>query len=211
MIKDNAKVVTRVTNAAGRPFNVRLVCRGGRYGLNDCLVHDEDDPLVEFWDATAEDDPRFTRGRGQFVSRYYLSTLTSKRILSSELVGLDLCSHVPAWQVTGNNVVEAIAAVEAALRDDDPAEDVDPAKVDREDRERAMFGCTAVALDEILANRDPRDVAMYVMGVLSDAQELIRRNEREGTATWSIDDRHANTIRQLLNVAKYAIDKAVPR
>jgi hypothetical protein len=33
----------------------------------------------------------------------------------------------------------------------------------------------------------------------------------EGKTEWSVADRDANTIRQLINVAKYAIDKAVPR
>lgn len=48
---------------------------------------------------------------------------------------------------------------------------------------------------------------MYAMGTLSNAQELIRR----GDDCWSVADRDADTIRRLINVAKYAIDKAVPR
>lgn len=41
----------------------------------------------------------------------------------------------------------------------------------REDRERSMFGCTAAAIDAALAKKPPRDVAMYAMGTLSNAQE----------------------------------------
>ncbi len=83
---------------------------------------------------------------------------------------------------------------------------------DREDHEREMFGCTAAAIDETLARfKDPRDIAMYAMGTLSNAQELIRRDVYEGTVEWSVADRDANTVRQLINIAKYAIDKAVPR
>jgi hypothetical protein len=74
-----------------------------------------------------------------------------------------------------------------------------------------MFGCTAAAIDEALARKDPRDIAMYAMGTLSNAQELIRCNEYEGTIEWSVSASNANTIRQLMNIAKYAIDKAVPR
>ncbi len=90
----------------------------------------------------------------------------------------------------------------------------------QEDRECAMFGCTAATIDEALRdttgrNKSPRDVAMYAMSVLSDAQELIRRYEVSsvhGTRVeWTVTPRDADTIRRLLNVAKYTIDKAVPR
>lgn len=78
------------------------------------------------------------------------------------------------------------------------------------DRERAMFGCTSAAIDEVLARKEPRDIAMYAMGALSNAQELIQRDGDEPFA-WSVRRADANTIRQLMNIAKYAIDKAVPR
>jgi hypothetical protein len=100
-------VVARVTNDAGRTFNVRLVRQGDRYGLGDALTHDDADPLVEFWDATHEHDPRFTPGLGQFVSRYYLRTLTTR----PPGQGLALVGHVAAWSVTAANVTDAIAAV----------------------------------------------------------------------------------------------------
>ena len=104
-------IVARVVNDKGRAFNVRLVRRGDRYGLNDCLVHDQDEPLVEFWDATYEADPRFTPGLGQFASRYCLGTLTGK----GGSRGIALCGHVPEWTVTRGNVADAIAAAEVAL------------------------------------------------------------------------------------------------
>ena len=81
-----------------------------------------------------------------------------------------------------------------------------------DDVARAMFGCTATAIDEALARKDPRDIAMYAMGTLSNAQEYIRPSVSEGpTDEWSVAFGHANTIRQFINIAKYAIDKAVPR
>jgi hypothetical protein len=82
----------------------------------------------------------------------------------------------------------------------------------QEDREREMFGCTAASIDEALAGKDSRDIAMYAMGTLSNAQEMIQRSEYEGLVEWSVSTSHrANTIRQLMNVAKYAMDKAVSR
>jgi hypothetical protein len=119
MSPKSTKIIARVVNAAGRAFNVRLVRQGDRYGLDDCLAHDCAEPLVEFWDASLENDPRFTKGLGQFVSRYYLGTLTGKEGFSSQrdsrIYGIHLCGHVPEWKVTGDNIVAAIAAAEAAL------------------------------------------------------------------------------------------------
>jgi hypothetical protein len=80
----------------------------------------------------------------------------------------------------------------------------------QEDRQREMFGCTAAALDKVLDRKEPRDIAMYAMGALSNAQGLIQHDGDEPFA-WSVRRADANTIRQLMNIAKYAIDKAVPR
>lgn len=59
------------------PFRVRLVMQGDRYGLNDCLVHDNTDPLVEFFDQRYERQQK--TDNGQFVSRYFLSTLIESK------------------------------------------------------------------------------------------------------------------------------------
>lgn len=101
-------IVARVVNEAGRAFNVRLVRLGDRYGLDDCLVHDEDEPLVEFYDATYENTPDFGE-RGQFVSRYYLATFRAVR------GGIDLCGYVREWEVSAANVAAALGAVDRAL------------------------------------------------------------------------------------------------
>jgi hypothetical protein len=91
------------------------------------------------------------------------------------------------------------------------SDETDSARWKREGRERSMFGCTAAAIDGALSGREPRDIAMYAMGTLSNAQELIRGNAYDGDVEYTVTDRDANTIRQLMNIAKYAIDKAVPR
>lgn len=79
-------------------FNVRIVREGDRYGFNDCLVHDQAEPLVEFYDAKA--DSAFGP-RGQFVSRYLLSTLW--RCPSD---GLQLEGGVPALKISENGMKE---------------------------------------------------------------------------------------------------------
>lgn len=111
--------IARVTNDRGRTFNVTLVRKGDAYGLNDCLTHNKPDPMIEFYDATYEHDPKFEIGRGQFVTRYYLTTLTGEDRWSSGRAmtnGLDLMGHVPEWKVTGDNVRTAVESAQRALK-----------------------------------------------------------------------------------------------
>lgn len=81
----------------------------------------------------------------------------------------------------------------------------------QKDHQRRMFGLTTDQLDDVFQGKSARDVAMYAMGTLSNAQEMIRRDEYEGEIEYSVSDANANSIRQFINIAKYAIDKAVPR
>lgn len=79
-------------------FNVRIVNKGDRYGRADCLTHDEDRPMVEFYDR------RYQHGdwpdRGQFVSRYYISTL-----LEGENRGLCLDGgNASEWSVSADGM-----------------------------------------------------------------------------------------------------------
>lgn len=82
-----------IINDRGRRFGVRIVHEGERYGRDDCLVHDEREPLVEFYDMTYADQPGFGP-RGQFVSRYYRCTL-----MDHHFGGIDLYGGVDAWKV----------------------------------------------------------------------------------------------------------------
>lgn len=68
-------------------FNVRIVFKDDAYGLNNCLTHDKLDPLVEFYDTRYEHTKL-----GQFVSRYYASTL-----LESNNDGLLMDTGSPDW------------------------------------------------------------------------------------------------------------------
>lgn len=53
-------------------WRVHVVEPGGRYGLNNCLVNEEQKSLLEFWDMSAN---KSSFPDGQFVSRYYIDTL----------------------------------------------------------------------------------------------------------------------------------------
>lgn len=89
-----------IQNRDGRRFLVRVVEKGDRYGLDDCLTHDEADPLIEFYDLTYTE--KFGP-RGQFVSRYYASTLAE----DAKPYSLTLDGGVPVWWVDA----EALAPV----------------------------------------------------------------------------------------------------
>ena len=83
-------------------WTVRLVLKGDHYGLDDVLTHTGIDPLVEFYDR------RYMHTEfGQFVSRYYLSTLYTDRggsFVSRQARGLDLHGGVPDWSISAEGM-----------------------------------------------------------------------------------------------------------
>jgi hypothetical protein len=50
-------------------YNIRIVNTGDKYGRDDCLVNRKEQ-MIEFYDCLHSDT-----GRGQFVGRYYTSTI----------------------------------------------------------------------------------------------------------------------------------------
>ncbi|MBW2672457.1 MAG: hypothetical protein JRD89_03455 [Deltaproteobacteria bacterium] len=95
-----------------RPWRVRVVQLGEAYGRDDCLVHEPseyhrpaEDPLVEFYDGSQSVD-KFGP-RGQFVSRYYVSTLLKDR---RELCnhGLLLYGAVPEWRIDSGAATQVV-------------------------------------------------------------------------------------------------------
>lgn len=91
-------------------FNVRIVRRGEHYGRDDCVAHDRDDPLVEFYDSrrSAKD----FGPRGQFVSRYYASTLMARQ---KPVAGLLLDTGSPDWTVSPAGMRKVLVQIRAAL------------------------------------------------------------------------------------------------
>jgi hypothetical protein len=82
-------------------FNVRVVNTGDKYGRFDCLTNDAA-PMVEFYDSRYNHDADM--GRGQFVSRYFVST-----ILGSEYPnGLSLDDGVSAWTVSPDGMRQVL-------------------------------------------------------------------------------------------------------
>lgn len=82
----------------GIPLAVKILRKGDTYGLKGCLVHEEDKPLVEFYDARHAGKEGFD-AEGQFVSRYYVET-----ILERPHGGLDLHGGEPQWKVCDDDM-----------------------------------------------------------------------------------------------------------
>lgn len=83
-------------------FNVRIVNNGEKYGRDFCLTHDEDKPMVEFYDR------RYPHTQyGQFVSRYYVGTLLGLIYCMGEPTG-GLCldgGNPNSWTVSAEDMV----------------------------------------------------------------------------------------------------------
>lgn len=77
-------------------FNVRIVKTGDKYGLNNCLIND-DEPMVEFYYSRYPHTKHW-----QFVSRYYVSTLKDHE------GGLDLHGGEPEWQVSAKGMKKVV-------------------------------------------------------------------------------------------------------
>jgi len=90
-------------------FNVRIIRHGDRYGLEDCIEL-KGEPMIEFYDFRYADN-RFGP-RGQFVSRYYLSTLVDDEARLSR-TGLCLHGGVPGWSVSASEMREVFEYIRA--------------------------------------------------------------------------------------------------
>jgi len=94
------------TDKNNRSYTVRIVPQGGKYGRNFCLTHDKAEPMIEFYDVRyAHDHDVDGTVLGQFVSRYYLTTLLGAAIGNR---GIQLNGGIPEWNIAAN-AITAIA------------------------------------------------------------------------------------------------------
>jgi len=111
--------ITTITRPNGDVYNVRLVEKGDHHGLNFGVVHDEDRPMVEFYDTDHEHTYDFVgtkeeaiaagaRCLGQFVTYYYVETLMED---IETTTGLCLQGGVPKWCVEGDLLREAFRSL----------------------------------------------------------------------------------------------------
>ncbi|WNL50820.1 hypothetical protein RPALISO_233 [Ruegeria phage RpAliso] len=103
--------VATIINANGVPFTMRLVRKGDGYGRDLSIIHDGDEPKVEFYDARHGCPREVEKGGeyGQFVSRYYLKTLRAGGPLTH---GLILDGGVPSWTIDARAMALAMAILD---------------------------------------------------------------------------------------------------
>ena len=89
------KIAKFIDNERNQPWSIRIVEEGDKYGRDDCLTYEKEEPVIEFYDGDNEFD-KHTDGTmlGQFVSRYYIST-----IMDGKGGGLNLMCYEPKWQI----------------------------------------------------------------------------------------------------------------
>jgi hypothetical protein len=125
---------------SGNRWCVRIVFFGDNYGLNHCLTYGDreydkkmNEPMIEFYDMdsgvaeilrNSDDKTEAYLGKeyGQFVSRYYYSTLNfderfgeKKTVTDWSQRGLCLHGGVDGWSVSSEFMVKAMAAVNNEL------------------------------------------------------------------------------------------------
>ena len=90
------KIAKFYDNERGQPWTIRVIDIGDKYGREDCLTYDAKEPVVEFYDADHPHTIDAPSGTvlGQFVSRYYIST-----ICDGSTGGLDLMGYEPKWKI----------------------------------------------------------------------------------------------------------------
>ena len=86
------------------PVIARIVLKGDRYGRDGCLVHQLDQPMLEFYDERYKHNDWIGEFNGQFVSRYYLATLIESR----HRYGLILDGGITEWQVKADVLHEVL-------------------------------------------------------------------------------------------------------
>ena len=101
-----------VVNDNGLKFNVRIVLKGDKFGRNDCLTHEDNDPLIEFY------DDRYPHTQhGQFVARYGIDVLLGLDVWIGHKIGLserglDLDGGIDDWSLDANACIQVTRHLE---------------------------------------------------------------------------------------------------
>lgn len=97
-------------------YTMRVVGLRDQYGLEMCKTHDQEDPLVEFYDRRwqADTDPEGFP-LGQFISRYNLSTLLNQDAEGKNAFqkGI-LLDGSEAWSVDSESLEDCMFALRMA-------------------------------------------------------------------------------------------------
>ena len=88
------KLLQIIDNETNQPWSIKIIAKGDAWGRDDCLTHDDDELMVEFYDGRYIEnfDPE-----GQFVSRYNLSTIAVDKNR-----GINLHGGVDSWSINAD-------------------------------------------------------------------------------------------------------------
>ena len=108
------KIAKFYDNERGQPWTIRILDTGDKYGREDCLTHEKEEPTVEFYDADHPHTIDAPSGTvlGQFVARYYIST-----IADGGGGGLNLMGYEPKWTINALCMDNVRAYLEAFARE----------------------------------------------------------------------------------------------
>jgi hypothetical protein len=93
------KIIEVINQKTKIPFTVTVIFKGEKHGLNDCLTHENEIPLVEFFDA------RYNHTQyGQFTGgSYFATTLLGLDGYGGTEIGqykgLCLDGDIPQWYI----------------------------------------------------------------------------------------------------------------
>ena len=93
------KELNRTVDSGVSPLNARIVRKGDHYGRDNCLTHDRDGELIEFYDARHHGEGPV----GQFISRYNRDILDGTSEWASPGYGINLDGGVPEWRLSAND------------------------------------------------------------------------------------------------------------
>ena len=102
-----AKAVTFQNDGGPLPtLIVRPIFKGDAFGLDHKLVHDSDEPQIEFYDPNHAHTDLGDGLTGQFISRYELSQLEG-----CDRQGIDLQGGVDNWKLSAAGFANAMLAI----------------------------------------------------------------------------------------------------
>jgi hypothetical protein len=101
-MEQNFNLALQIVNQDDRQFNVRLVRQNGVYGADDSLLHQQAEPLVEFFDASnLEEDNRL----GYFTGiRCALGTLFQTAFELGSNADVLFNESLPMWNISTDNI-----------------------------------------------------------------------------------------------------------
>jgi len=130
--------IYKIKNQLGIPFNVKLVFKDESYGKDKCLIHDKDEPMVEFYDSRFDHEPE-----GLFISRYNISAFSEIK------TGINLDVNSYKWSIDYEYVAQIQGFIREAIEKKEKIHNCNPTIYLCEDCE---VSCARLYMDQVLGD-----------------------------------------------------------